>query len=86
MPLLAELFDLALVDLDGVVYVGPDAVPGSVDAIAQSHRLGLRTCAESGEHFPRVGTWRWIRLCAGRPLSLRKPTDRSGLSSWLGPS
>ncbi len=43
MPLLAELFDLALVDLDGVVYVGPDAVPGSVDAIAQSHRLGLRT-------------------------------------------
>ena len=43
MPLLAQLFDLALVDLDGVVYVGPDAVPGSVDAIAQSHRLGLRT-------------------------------------------
>ena len=43
MPLLAELFDLALVDLDGVVYVGPDAVAGSVDAIAQSHRLGLRT-------------------------------------------
>ena len=43
MALLAELFDLALVDLDGVVYVGTDAVPGSVDAIAQSHRLGLRT-------------------------------------------
>ena len=43
MPLLAELFDLALVDLDGVVYVGPDAVAGSVDAIAQSHSLGLRT-------------------------------------------
>ncbi len=43
MALLAQLFDLALVDLDGVVYVGPDAVPGSVDAIAQSHRLGLRT-------------------------------------------
>ena len=43
MALLAELFDLALVDLDGVVYVGPDAVPGSVDAIAQSRRLGLRT-------------------------------------------
>jgi glycerol 3-phosphatase-2 len=43
MPVLAELFDLALVDLDGVVYVGPDAVAGSVDAIAQSHSLGLRT-------------------------------------------
>ena len=43
MPLLAELFDLALVDLDGVVYVGPDAVAGSVDAIAQSHSFGLRT-------------------------------------------
>ena len=43
MALLPQLFDLALVDLDGVVYVGPDAVPGSVDAIAQSHSLGLRT-------------------------------------------
>ncbi len=43
MPLLAELFDLALVDLDGVVYVGPNAVTGSVDAIAQSHSFGLRT-------------------------------------------
>lgn len=43
MPVLAELFDLALVDLDGVVYVGPDAVAGSVDAIAQSNSLGLRT-------------------------------------------
>jgi hypothetical protein len=28
------LFDVALLDLDGVVYVGPDAVPGVPDALA----------------------------------------------------
>src|SRR4051794_37451845 len=31
---LAEEYDVALLDLDGVVYVGPDAVPGAPEALA----------------------------------------------------
>src|SRR4051794_3614792 len=38
-----RVHDVALLDLDGVVYVGPDAVPGAADAIAHAARLGLRS-------------------------------------------
>lgn len=40
---LAELYDVALLDLDGVVYLGDDAVAGAVAAIARAHDAGLRT-------------------------------------------
>lgn len=39
---LAERHDVALLDLDGVLYVGPDAVPGTPDAVAAAVRAGLR--------------------------------------------
>ena len=39
-------YDVALLDLDGVVYVGRDAVPGAPEALAQAraagHAAGLR--------------------------------------------
>jgi glycerol 3-phosphatase-2 len=35
-------FDLVLLDLDGVVYIGPDAVPGAVEALAMARAGGLR--------------------------------------------
>src|SRR3954453_14002445 len=38
----ARVHDVALLDLDGVVYVGPDAVPGAADAIAAAAGSGLR--------------------------------------------
>jgi HAD superfamily hydrolase (TIGR01450 family) len=38
----AEVHDVALLDLDGVVYVGPDAVPGAADAVAAAAGRGLR--------------------------------------------
>ncbi|MGY1667396.1 HAD-IIA family hydrolase [Geodermatophilus sp. SYSU D00696] len=38
----AELFDVALLDLDGVVYVGPDAVPGVPAALAAARASGMR--------------------------------------------
>jgi HAD superfamily hydrolase (TIGR01450 family) len=34
--------DVALLDLDGVVYVGPDAVPGVPAALAEARRRGMR--------------------------------------------
>jgi HAD superfamily hydrolase (TIGR01450 family) len=37
-----EVFDVALLDLDGVVYVGPDAVPGVPAALAAARRAGMR--------------------------------------------
>jgi glycerol 3-phosphatase-2 len=39
---LAELYDCAMLDLDGVVYVGPDAVPGVPELLADVRRSGLR--------------------------------------------
>lgn len=39
---LANSYDLAMLDLDGVVYIGPDAVPGAPRAIAEARDLGLR--------------------------------------------
>jgi len=37
----ADVHDVALLDLDGVVYVGPDAVPGAADAVAAAAARGL---------------------------------------------
>jgi HAD superfamily hydrolase (TIGR01450 family) len=39
---LVEEFDVALLDLDGVVYIGPAAVPGVPAALAQARTAGLR--------------------------------------------
>jgi HAD superfamily hydrolase (TIGR01450 family) len=42
MRTLAETYDVALVDLDGVVYVGPDAVDHAAAALAEARRAGMR--------------------------------------------
>ena len=39
---LATRHDVALLDLDGVLYVGPDAVAGAPQAVAAAARAGLR--------------------------------------------
>lgn len=39
---LCELYDVALLDLDGVVYVGPDAVPGAPHALGRARARGMR--------------------------------------------
>ena len=39
---LSQVYDVALLDLDGVVYVGPDAVPGAPDALARARSDGMR--------------------------------------------
>ncbi len=39
---LASRHDVALLDLDGVLYVGPDAVPGAPEAVAAAAEAGLR--------------------------------------------
>lgn len=41
VPLL-EAYDAALLDLDGVLYVGPDAVPHAATAVAEARRAGMR--------------------------------------------
>jgi glycerol-1-phosphatase len=35
-------YDVALLDLDGVVYTGPDAVPGAAAALDRARELGMR--------------------------------------------
>lgn len=39
---LAERYDVALLDLDGVVYIGPDAVRGAPQALRQARAAGMR--------------------------------------------
>ena len=35
-------YDVALLDLDGVVYVGPDAVPGVPESLTRARAAGMR--------------------------------------------
>jgi HAD superfamily hydrolase (TIGR01450 family) len=39
---LVEAYDLMLLDLDGVVYIGPHAVPGAAEALEQARAAGSR--------------------------------------------
>ena len=39
---LASAYDVALLDLDGVVYIGRSAVAGAADALAKAKAAGLR--------------------------------------------
>lgn len=41
-PLIVDGHDCALFDLDGVVYLGPEAVPGAVEGLAALTRRGVR--------------------------------------------
>jgi len=60
-----EVYDVALLDLDGVVYVGPDAVPGVPEALAAVRRAGMRlgfvtnnaarTPEDVAEHLTELG-------------------------------
>ncbi|MDQ3576184.1 MAG: HAD-IIA family hydrolase [Actinomycetota bacterium] len=62
---LSDRYDVALLDLDGVVYVGPDAVPGVPELVARAAGVGLRfgyvtnNAARSphqvGEHLRALG-------------------------------
>ena len=62
---LTEAYDVAVLDLDGVVYVGPEAVPGASEALnaAQSGGMHLafvtnnaaRTPDEVGAHLRELG-------------------------------
>jgi len=58
-------YDGVLVDLDGVVYVGPDAVPGAVESLTRAHDDGVawafitnnasRPAPEVAEHLTEIG-------------------------------
>src|ERR671916_554370 len=61
----AQVYDVALLDLDGVVYVGPDAVPGVPGALSAARAAGMRLGfvtnnayrppEEVAEHLTRLG-------------------------------
>jgi HAD superfamily hydrolase (TIGR01450 family) len=61
----SEVYDVALLDLDGVVYVGPDAVPGVPDALSVARSAGMRlgfvtnnaarTPEQVAEHLTELG-------------------------------
>src|SRR5258708_33116139 len=61
----AASYDVALLDLDGVVYSGPDPIGGAVDALAAAREAGLRIAfvtnnasrspSAIAEHLTRLG-------------------------------
>ena len=61
----SEIYDVALLDLDGVVYVGPDAVPGVPEALSRVRNSGMRlgfvtnnaarTPTDVAEHLTALG-------------------------------
>jgi HAD superfamily hydrolase (TIGR01450 family) len=62
---LAGAYDLAMLDLDGVVYIGDEAVPGAAQHLAQARDAGLRLAfvtnnasrppGEVAEHLRELG-------------------------------
>ena len=60
-----DAYDVALLDLDGVVYIGPDAVPGAPEHLAAARKAGLhlayvtnnasRPPAAVAEHLRELG-------------------------------
>ena len=62
---LAARYDVALLDLDGVVYVGADEVPGAADVLARARSRGMRLAfvtnnaarppAAVAEHLTKLG-------------------------------
>jgi HAD superfamily hydrolase (TIGR01450 family) len=62
---LNELYDAMLLDLDGVVYIGPDAVPAAPEAVGKARAAGARvafvtnnagrTPARIAEHLTHLG-------------------------------
>ena len=61
---LAGQFDLIVLDLDGVVYIGPDAVPGAADALDQAREIGmpLRFVTNNASRPPEVVAEHLTRL------------------------
>ena len=53
---LSSAYDVAVLDLDGVVYVGPDAVPGAAEALnaAQAGGMHLAFVTNNAARPPRV--------------------------------
>ena len=45
---LSEVYDVALLDLDGVVYIGHRPVPGAVGALDKARAGGMRLAFVSG--------------------------------------
>ena len=45
-----DAYDLAILDLDGVVYVGRDAVPGAAKHLAAARAAGMRCFAVPSSH------------------------------------
>ena len=61
---LASRYDVALLDLDGVVYVGPDPVPDAPEYLRKAAKEGMR-----------IG---YITNNASRPGSVPSTSRRSG--------
>ena len=68
-----DRYDVALLDLDGVVYVGPDAVPGAVDHLAAAQRRRAAPRVRHQQRLAHAGRRR-ATTCASS-VSTRRDED-----------
>ena len=73
---LATTYDVALLDLDGVVYVGPDPIPSAAPALAKARAAGMRlafvTTMRRATRLRSLRIW-WRSECQPtRPRSSRR--------------
>ena len=52
-----DAYDLAILDLDGVVYVGRDAVPGAAKHLAAARAAGMRLAFVTTTRRARRPSW-----------------------------
>jgi glycerol 3-phosphatase-2 len=53
---LCEIYDVALLDLDGVVYLGPQPISGAPEALARARAAGMRLAFVTNNASRRPGT------------------------------
>jgi glycerol 3-phosphatase-2 len=86
---LSEVYDLAMLDLDGVVYIGPDAVPGAPERVDRARAAGMRVAfitnnarrppAEVAAHLRELGvTARPDDVVTSAQAAARVLADRLG--------
>ncbi|TWG97854.1 HAD superfamily hydrolase (TIGR01450 family) [Nocardioides sp. J9] len=85
---LTAAYDLAMLDLDGVVYIGSEAVPGAAAAIAVARQAGMRVAfiTNNASRSPRVVADHLVELGveadAGDVVTSAQAASRLAREQW----
>ena len=79
-----DSYDAVLFDLDGVIYLGPVAVPGAAEGIAQLHDRGTKIgfVTNNAARPPAAVADHWSSLASPRPPRMSSPQPRPLPICW----